>query len=130
MRELAYAEINASQTGILTADVDLSGLTVSFVAPSNPVMLRAHLSGFQQLTSIGIPILKITDMANAVVAQQGAGTMAINAITGVVEIEVRSAVLTPGQTYSYKCRASTTAGGCTASAAATQLGFLQVIELN
>lgn len=107
--ELASAE-STSAAGLTTAEADLAGLSITFTAPNRPVRLELWAYTVQQLTSAGTPLLKITDgAATTAYAVALAGSLAINGYSAALLARRRLNTLTPGQSYTFKARGSTSA---------------------
>jgi hypothetical protein len=125
--ELGYADITANSSSIGTSDTDVTGLTITFTAPSRPVMLEARVSGAQQVGSTGFPQVKLCDSSNTVLDTQGVGSYTAGAFTGALAPRVRLASLTAGTSYTFKVRAATTAGTMVCDASSTQKGFIRAV---
>lgn len=127
--ELAFAAATATQAGVGTAATDLTGLTITFTAPSRPVMLEAWIAGAQQVGAAGIPQVQITDSANNIQVIAGAGQQAAGNFTAPIIPWVRLGALVAGNSYTFKCRGLTSASTCNFDASATQQSFLRAFQV-
>jgi len=126
--EVGYAEITANQTTTATSEQDVTGLSVTFVAGSRPVVVE--FSGVVRHTTAGQGVgMYITDSANVVKAFSWTTIPIANGEMPCV-IKARLGNLVAGQTYTYKVRfRSFSAGTATVAAAATFPAKLHAVQV-
>lgn len=108
-RRLGYAQIVANQTGI-SAEADITGLSITFLAPPGPFWVECWAPHIAQQGSTGIPILKITDGSNNEYSRAQSASLAAAGVWGCPNVRRRVSDATPGTSYTFKVRLSTTAG--------------------
>lgn len=113
-RVLAHAQITADQATITTA-TDVTGLSVTFTAGSRPVWLEFWAAQWLQFTTSGDAAFIITDTVPNEWGRMSS-TKTSGQHGGPVLVRVRLVTLTPGTTYTFKARASASAGSLTLKA--------------
>lgn len=124
--ELGYAEKTNDQTG-MTVEADVTGLSITFVAGTKPVWLEAMANVEQLGGAAGLAVLIITDGSNAVQAKHPVNL----ASTAFENLNPkRRLTLTPGTSYTFKVRATTSAGTLSIFGAATNTpAFIRAVEV-
>lgn len=108
-RALAFAQITANQTGFSTA-ADVTGLSITVTAGSKPIWVEAQIVTVVQQASSGAPVIFITNDSNQEVTRWTTPSMAAGVASAPVVLRRRLTILTPGTSYTFKVRASTSAG--------------------
>lgn len=116
-RALAYAEITSDVASISTA-ADVPGLSVTFTAGARPIWIEVWAAQWIQATAQGDGAFILTDTVPTEYARTSA-TVATNAHMGPIAIKKRLSALTPGTSYTFKLRASASAGSLTIKAGGT-----------
>lgn len=108
-KSLAFAQITANQTGFSSA-ADVTGLSITITAGNKPIWVEAQIVTVVQQTSSGIPVIFITNDSNQEVTRWTAPSMGAGVLSSTVLLRRRLTNLTPGTSYTFKVRASTSAG--------------------
>ena len=121
---MAFATVSAAQSGI-SAEVDVTGLSVTFTAESSRLYLTVVNLHVQQLTSTGGIVLRIAD---------GAGTQVQACSENAPANDSRAFHLEHHETglsgsITRKARISTSAGTCTIQGSANTHPIIRVIDL-
>lgn len=110
-RTLAYTEKIAGQSTTSTSDTDVTGMSLTFIAPANctSVYLRAEASPSNNTASSSV-IIGITDSSNVVQVDRSTIASASSANEVHTVSLARKITVTPGTTYTMKLRFRVSAG--------------------
>lgn len=123
---VAYAEATSDQTGI-TAEADLTGLTVTFTAVSGRWYQITGQVLAQQLTSTGAAAGKITDGSNTEVQRFGQNQAFL--ANGVEVWHGSRSITGLSGSQTFKLRMSTSAGTIGALATSTRPNYILVEDI-
>ncbi|MDQ3933424.1 MAG: hypothetical protein M3340_02200 [Actinomycetota bacterium] len=124
-RELDRAESVVSQSGI-SAVTDVTGLAITFTPERAGVWVEAFCPQLQQQTSTGVVTVSITDAANVTQEKIAAVTLPVGfwgPASGKVPL-----TLTPGTEYTFKVRATTSAGTLVVWGGAGLVNWIRAVE--
>lgn len=110
-----------------SAEADISGLSITFVAPATEVRLRVQLPTIGQNTTAGRTTVKVTDAANTEVRRVFDQNITNAQFASPNFTEARITGLTVGTSYTYKLRIVTSAGTASFFAAANMPAFIEAV---
>lgn len=128
-RELAYAEITSTVSGI-TSEADVEGLSITFTAPPGPVYVEVELPALQQVTSAGTITVKLANGAGTEQLRIGSSTaVPAGSFVAGYGAKRKFTTLTPGTSYTFKVRASTSAGTLSIFSIVSYAGMIRAYEV-
>lgn len=129
--ELAYADLTANLTGLTsTAIADLTGLSLSFVAPSRPFYLHGFVY-FTQTVTGGEGFFYLADSANTQIAFSGMPEASTGLQTsGNIWARLPQSggyAITPGNSYTFKLRYAVNSGTLAVGGGSNARSFIRAV---